>query len=88
MALRLAQRVIEHLSQHAGERFSARDLAVWVHQTYPVECADKAKSAGLSEATLLQQLVSEIGSQLPAAKRRHPELHISDTRPRRYCWNA
>lgn len=88
MALRLASLLVDYLAKHAGEKFTARQIAAWIFKTYPAECAEKrARSAALkSDGDVVQQLVSEIGSQAPALRRRHSQLAITDTRPRQYYW--
>lgn len=60
MALNLQQRVIEHLQNKPDKQHTARELAQWVFQSFPIECAEK-KAASASyiqtDADLVQQRV-------------------------------
>jgi hypothetical protein len=38
MALNLANRVLESLKSKPEQRFTAREIAMWVYETYPEEC--------------------------------------------------
>lgn len=69
-------------------RLKARDIALWVYQRYPEECAAKLeRSAALSsQADLIQQLVAEIGAQRPQIARAHPQFKTTEGRPRLYYW--
>ncbi|HEU0045317.1 HrgA protein [Sphingomonas sp.] len=88
MALNLRERVFELLKSREEERFKAREIAEWIHRTYPAETADKiARSTFLkTEGALLSQIVSEIGANRPAWQQRFPSLRTTEGRPRRYYW--
>ena len=88
MSLRL--RVVELLSRSPDRRFSAREIAEWVHKNYPQESALKVERSFKlkGEADLLQQFVAEIGATRPVWQRRHPELKTTETRPRLYYWTT
>ena len=62
MALNLGKAVLDFLTAHPDEKFSARQIAEWIFATFPAEChAKKASSQALeTDADLLQQLVAEI----------------------------
>ena len=88
MSLRL--RVVELLSRSPDRRFSAREIAEWVHKNYPQESALKVERSFKlkGEADLLQQFVAEIGATRPVWQRRHSELKTTETRPRLYYWTT
>ncbi|CAN7252420.1 HrgA protein [Pseudomonas sp. LjRoot71] len=90
MALNLQQRVIEHLKTQPDSQHTARELAQWVFQQFPVECAQK-KAASASyiqtDADLVQQLVAEISGSRPRWQQKHPKLKTTEGRPRRYYWS-
>lgn len=89
MALNLRNRVIERLQSLPGTQQTARELALWIFEQFPVECAEKkANSASYiqTDADLLQQLVAEIGGQRTHWQKKHPELKTTESRPRRYYW--
>lgn len=89
MALNLGKSVIDFLSTHTEEKFSARQLAEWIFSTFPDECnAKKASSQALeSDADLIQQLVAEIGSQRPRLQKKYPNLRTTEGRPRKYYFS-
>lgn len=88
MALNLRERTFELLKSKPDERFGARQIAEWIHVTYPAETAEKqAKSTFITnESALLGQLVAEIGANRPAWQKRYPSLRTTEGRPRRYYW--
>lgn len=90
MALNLKQRVIEYLQSQPDTQHTARELAQWVFQQFPVECAEK-KAASASyiqtDADLVQQLVAEISGSRPRWQQNHPKLKTTEGRPRRYYWS-
>lgn len=90
MALSITKRVPEMLQKHAGTKFTARQIADWIFQTYPKECeekreASKARSIPLdTDNALIQQIVAEIGAQRNAIERKHPSIRTTEERPRQY----
>lgn len=91
MALNLAKIVIGYLKDQPEEKFTARQIAEWIFDTYPVECQEKrANSRGdyiKSDADLVQQLVAEIGSQRPQLQKKYPKLKTTEGRPRKYYYS-
>ncbi len=90
MALNLGKAVVDFLTAHPEEKFSARQIAEWLVATFPDECnAKKASSQALqTDADLLQQLVAEIGSQRPRLQKKHSELKTTEGRPRKYYYSV
>ena len=86
MALNLGKSVVDFLTGHPDEKFTARQIAEWIFATFPDEChAKKASSQALeTDADLLQQLVAEIGSQRPRLQKKHTNLKTTEGRPRKY----
>jgi hypothetical protein len=90
MALNLANTVVEFLQQNPEQKFTAREIANWIFETYPDECRQKQKRSTATvnpldnETALLQQIVAEIGSQRPRLQKRHPEVKTTEGRPRKY----
>lgn len=91
MALNLTKAVIDYLRQRPEEKFTARQIAEWVFDSFPAECQQKrsnSRSDSLkSDADLVQQLVAEISSQRPRLQKRHPELKTTEGRPRKYYYS-
>lgn len=89
MALNLRQRVIEHLQSPADTQHKVRELAQWVFESFPEECAKKACNADYihSDADLIRQIAAEISGQRPAWQKKHPQLKTTEGRPRHYYWS-
>ncbi len=89
MTLNLGKSVVDYLTAHPEEKFSARQLAEWIFAAFPAEChAKKASSQALeTDAVLLQQLVAEIGAQRPRMQKKHPGLKTTEGRPRKYYFS-
>jgi hypothetical protein len=86
--LKLNKAVVECLKAHPDQRFTARELAVWVYDRYPLECQNKlARSRALkNEVDLLQQLVAEIGANRPTIEVKYSQVRTTEDRPRLYYW--
>lgn len=86
--MNLRERTFELLKSNPEQRFKAREIAEWIHSTYPQETHEKiARSSFLdSEAGLLNQVVAEIGANRPAWQAKFPNLRTTEGRPRRYYW--
>jgi hypothetical protein len=80
MALNLGKAVVDFLTGHPDEKFTARQIAEWVFATHPEECqAKKARSKSLqTDADLLQQLVAEIGAHHRDMVRKCPGIKTTD----------
>ncbi|PJK13573.1 HrgA protein [Lysobacteraceae bacterium NML07-0707] len=87
--MNLGQRVIEYLKSREGQRFTAREIAIWVMESYPEACREKLeKSRAIkNDDALLQQLVAEIGASRPAMQKREPGLRTTEGRPRKYYYS-
>lgn len=86
--MNLRERTFELLKGNPEQRFKAREIAEWIHRTYPHETREKiARSSFLdSEAGLLSQVVAEIGANRPAWQAKFPNLRTTEGRPRKYYW--
>jgi len=87
--LNLAARVVEYLENHQGEKLTARQLAQWVMQAYPVECqAKKAASWRVeTDPQLLDQLAAEIGAQYRRSLQPR-QIKRTESRPKKYYWSG
>jgi hypothetical protein len=90
MALNLGKRLLDYLKAHPDTSYTAREIAQWIFEQFPDECAEKkAASTGTylnSNADLLQQLVAEISGSRPRWQKQYPQLKTTEGRPRRYYW--
>lgn len=91
MSLDLRKRVLERLKSNSETHYKARDLALWIFETYPKECAEKRANSTnqllQDDNALIQQLAAEIGSQRPNWQSKYPQLKTTEGRPRRYYWS-
>lgn len=84
MALNLRQRVIERLQSLPNTQQTARELAQWIFEQFPAECAaKKASSASYiqTDKDLVQQLVAEISSSRPLWQNKFPQLKTTEDAP-------
>lgn len=90
MALNLSATVAAYLKTNPETKFTARQIAEWILQTYPAECQQKKEaSASLrTDANLVQQLVAEIGSQRPLLQKKNPGIKTTEERPRKYYFTS
>lgn len=84
----LKDRAFEFLRLSPDAGFSARQIANWIHATYPSETGEKLRrsSSLKTEADLVQQLVAEIGANRPQWQKKHAQFRTTETRPRLYYW--
>lgn len=91
MSLDLRKRIIERLTANPEVQYKARDLAIWVFETYPTECAEKransANPALQEDSALIQQIAAEIGANRPNWQAKYPQIKTTESRPRRYYWS-
>ncbi len=91
MSLKLGKHLIERLKKNPGTFYTAREIATWIFEIYPQECAaKKANSTNnrlQTDNELLLQIAAEIGSQIPRLQKNNPYLKSTEGRPRRYYWS-
>lgn len=90
MGLNLAKTVVDFLAERTEQKFTARQMAQWIFETFPAECQEKKANSYFikNDADLVQQIVAEIGSQRPALQKRNPQVKTTEGRPRQYYWTA
>lgn len=89
MKLNLRQTVIDFLKSRGDQRFTARDIARWIFENQRDACEEKRRNSqqDLSDdATLIQQLVAEIGANRPQIQKKEPRIRTTEGRPRRYYY--
>lgn len=93
MALNLTQTVVGFLKDHVAQKFTAREIAQWIFETFPEECKMKMEKSTAtaipikSEEALIQQIAAEIASQRPRLQLKYPEVKTTDSRPRKYYYS-
>ena len=92
MALNLASTVADFLQQNAGQKFTAKEIADWIFQTYPDACREKQQRSKAtvmpldSDEALLKQIVAEIGAQRPRLQKRYLHIKTTEGRPRKFYY--
>lgn len=88
MGLNLAKTVVGFLSERTEQKFTARQIAQWIFESFPAECQEKKKNSASiqTDDDLVQQIIREIASQRPALQRRNPQVKTTEGRPRQYYW--
>lgn len=89
-SLNLRQRVIERLQSQPDTQHTARELAQWIFEQFPTECAVKKAGSGShiqTDADLVQQLAAEIAGSRPRWQKQQPQLKTTEGRPRHYYWS-
>lgn len=94
MALNLTNTVIDFLKERPQQKFTARDIANWIFQTYPDQCREKQQRSTATiipldtDDALIQQLVREIGSQRPKIQQKCSEIKTTEGRPRQFYYST
>jgi uncharacterized protein len=90
MGLNLSKTIVDLLSSHSEQKFTARQMAEWIFKSFPTECQEKKNNSIFikTDADLLYQIVAEIGSQRPLLQKRNPQIKTTEGRPRQYYWTA
>jgi hypothetical protein len=92
MKLDLNNKVTDFLKSNAGHKYTARDIADWVFETYPQECEAKRKRSKAKvipindDNSLVLQLVAEISSNRKTLEKRG--LKTTEERPRKYYYTT
>jgi uncharacterized protein len=85
--------VPEFLKSNPDKRFTAREIAIWIVETYPDSTEEKRKQSTAKKIPLdtpeamLQQIVAEIGAQRKGLERNY-EVRTTEGRPRKYYFTA
>ncbi|HHW4675309.1 MAG TPA: COG2958 family protein, partial [Xylella fastidiosa subsp. pauca] len=92
MTLNLGKAILDCVQTRPEEKFTARQIAEWIFSTYPAECQQKKTNSQATyintDGDLIQQLVAEIGSRRPSLQKKHPELKVTEGRPRKYYYTT
>jgi hypothetical protein len=90
MALNLGKRLIDFLKANPDTSYTAREIAQWIFDQFPDECAEKKATSTAdnmkTDKDLVQQLVAEISGSRPRWQKQYLQLKTTEGRPRRYYW--
>jgi hypothetical protein len=94
MSLNISKAVIDFLQGHPEKKFTARQIAEWIFETYTLACKEKRdRSKAIvfpidSDKALIQQIVAEITSIRPSLEKRNTQLKTTEGRPRQYYFSS
>ena len=85
MSLKIAKTTVAFLQERPDQKFTAREISQWVMESFPDECqAKKERSPAIqTDAELLAQIISEIGSNHPQIMKQ-ANIKTTESRPRKY----
>ena len=86
MSLNLSKTLVDFLHKHAEQQFTARQIAEWIFETYPDECADKKKRSDsiTNNEELIIQIAREIFSQTGKDRLAKQGIKTIEDRPRKF----
>lgn len=90
MSLNLVNKVFEFLKGNPEQKFTAREIANWIVETYPDECRKKQERSTATvkplntEVALLREIAAEIAKVRPRLQKRYPKVKTTEGRPRKY----
>lgn len=88
--LNLRQTVIDFLKSRPEERFTARQIALWIFENHSEACEGKraqSKQDLTDDSELVQQLVAEIGANRIGIQNKDSNIHTTEGRPRLYFYS-
>lgn len=94
MALNLSNIVAEFLKSNPEHKYTTKQIAEWIFDTYPEECRlkqnrSKAEVFPLNTDTaLIGQIAAEISSQGQRLQKRHAQIKTTEGRPRKYYFST
>lgn len=97
MALNLSNVIAGYLKNHPDKKYTARQIAEWIFQTYPEECATKIKNSKNKlkneisspeemDRLLIDILIAEIGAHRASFQKKTPQIKTTEGRPRKYYY--
>ena len=89
MPLNLSKKTIAFLKERSNEKFSARDIALWVFKNNPSECAQKKEKSKKinTDEELINQIISEISSNYSKLKKNNHSLRSTPGKPKKYYYS-
>ena len=90
MGLNLNRKVISFLEQHSDQKYTAKEIALWIFEEFPDECKEKqARSTATkkpldTDDALIGQLAAEISSNRPTIQLKEQRIKTTEGRPRKY----
>ena len=92
MSLDLKPKIVAFLSENMDQKYTAREIAEWVFQTYPEACEERRKSSKATvrtledDHTLLSQIAMDIGGHCYLIQKNDAKLKITGKHLYRYYY--
>ena len=93
MALNLSKLVVNFLETNPEKHYSGKAIAAWITEHHPDECRAKQQRSTATKHPidttegLIAQLAAEIASQSGRIQQLHPNIKITEERPRQYYFS-
>src|SRR4051812_25529056 len=93
MTFNLLTTVGNYLTDKPEQRFTTREIAKWIFETYPAFCKEKKENSKAtvspidSDNALIQQIAAEIATHRPRLATKFPGVKTTDGRPRLYYFS-
>ena len=87
----LSEKVASCLKSNIGDKFTAYQIAKWILETYPRDCAEKRQRSKQNledDVAFIRQLQSEIGTDRQRIQKKHSQIKITVDRPRKYYYST
>lgn len=92
MALNLTSTVKTYLKEHPEQKFTAREIALWIFKNFPNECREKQNRSTATvnpldnDAALINQIIAEISQRL--INQKDLKIKTTESRPRKYYFTS
>ena len=89
MVLKVREETREFLKKHPNERFTGRQIAEWMFETYPAECEEKRQNSkqGLDDAGLINQIYAQVTNSRYDNQKNDPNFKTTAEKPRKYYYS-
>ena len=90
----LVNKVVGFLQERPEQKFTTRQIADWIFETYPDECRQKQERSTATvipldnDSALVQQIAGEISIARRRLQKQHPKVKTTEGRPRKYYFTA
>lgn len=90
MAFNLGDKVLDFLKLNTEHKYTAREIAKWIFETYPDYIQKKKNRSKATviplkdDDSVIQQVIAEISSQRPRLQKKYPGIKTTEGRPRKY----
>ena len=92
MTLNLVNMIIDFLKNNAEKKYTTKQIAEWIFETYPDRCREKKERSRAtnhpidSDKALLQQISAEVGARRVRIQKKEPQIKIIESHPYKYYY--